>query len=351
MCYNNFEYNPSYEVQNIDETISMDDSEELGLSGHKNFENSYNSNYQLLEPWCVNFLKKIITNSEENEVIPEENKKRYLCRKRQKSHEILSENDLSPISNSINLCENKSINNFDKTKKKDIEIPISNNIEKTSSLIHSDESFQYSSNINDEIISEKEDINNFGKEMFFSKNKKQRKKKKKNIPQRKYNADEIIKKFVSKFIKDSVKWLNERLKAEGSRKLFKLLPQVFTKKFYKKKKSLLDLSFKTILSKNFCEGKKISDFYLNKLNHNRCVLKYLEKRSKISEESNFNSIKNMKYKELLNNFLSSKDFEVHIKELKKKKKEKEEYISRYVFVVRNIIDYYSSEKRKKKYYS
>ena len=350
MCYNNFDFNPSHEVQNIDETISMDDSEELGLSGHKNFENSYNSNYQLLEPWCVNFLKKIITNSEENEVIPEENKKRYLCRKRQKSHEILSEKDLSPISNSINLCENISINNFDKTKKKDIEIPISNNIEKTSSSIDLDESSQYPSNINNENISEKEDINNFWKEMFFSENKKQRKKKKKNISQRKYNADEIIKKFVPKFIKDLVNRLNKRLKAEGSRKLFKLLPQIFTKKLQEKKKSLLDLSFKTILSKNFCEGKKISDFYLNKLNHNRCVLKYLEKRSKISEESNFNSIKNMKYKELLNNFLSSKDFEVHINELKKKK-EKEEYISRYVIVVRNIIDYYSSEKRKKKYYS
>ena len=361
MLDNNFYYfkinNPLYECQNIDE--SMNDLNKQGLSQLKNLnqeymENSYNSNNQLQDQWYVNILKNIMANTEENEVTLEENRKRYLCQKRKKSHEIIyDEQDLSPISNSINLCENKNtsiINNFDKTKKNDIEIPISNKIEKTkeknSSFIYLDESFQYPSNINIEFISEKEDKNNFGKEKFFSENQKQRKKKKKNISKRKYNADEIIKKFISKFIKGLVKWINESLKAEGSRKLFKLLPQNFTKELGKKKKSLLDLSLKTILSKNFCEGKKISDFCLKKLNHNRCVLKYLEKRIKISEKSNFNSIKNMKYKELLNNFLSSKDFEVHINELKENKKEKEQYLSRYVFVVRNIIYYYSSERKK-----
>ena len=358
MLDNNFYYfkinNPLHECQNIDE--SLNDFNKQGLSQLKNLNQEYmeNSN-QLQDQWFVNILKNVIANTEENEVTLEENRKRYLCKKRKKSHEIIYEQDLSQISNSINLCENKNtsiINNFDKTKKNDIEIPISNKIEKTkektSSLIYLDESFQYPSNINIEIISEKEDKNNFGKEMFFSENKKQRKKKKKNISQRKYNADEIIKKFISKFIKGLVKWLNESLKAEGSRKLFKLLPQNFTKELGKKKKSLLDLSLKTILSKNFCEGKQISYFCLKKLNHNRCVLKYLEKRTEISEKSNFNSIKNMKYKELLNNFLSSKDFEVHINELKENKKETEQYLSRYVFVVRNIIYYYSSEKREKK---
>ena len=58
----------------------------------------------------------------------------------------------------------------------------------------------------------------------------------------------------------------------------------------------LHLSFKEIFSKNFSESIKENDVNMKKYYYNISVLDYLEKNKDISEKSNYNIFKDMKFK-------------------------------------------------------
>ena len=79
---------------------------------------------------------------------------------------------------------------------------------------------------------------------------------------------------------------------------------------------------------------------MNKYYHNLKVLKYLENNKEISKKSNFNNIKDMKYYEVFNEYLNSKEFEEEI--LRLHKKENDIYIKRYISKAMNLIDFFNN---------
>ena len=165
-----------------------------------------------------------------------------------------------------------------------------------------------------------------------------------NVQARKENADNIRKKIKSRFLKYLRNTVNEKLKLAGSKKFFKFLPQIFTSDISREKnKVVLNLSFKEIFSKNFCEGKKIKENDSDLLNyyHNISVLEYLEQNDKISEKSNFNNFKNMKFYQIFNEYLKSREFEMEIASLKKAK-ENDKYIRNYIIKASDLMDFFAN---------
>lgn len=175
-----------------------------------------------------------------------------------------------------------------------------------------------------------------------SNNKKERKK---NIIQRKFNSDNIRKKFVMKLFKDLTNSANKKLKNDGVKKIFKLLPENLIKNLTKKKNQnifkFLDLSFKDIFSETFLEKKKKTIPGLSKFNKNISTINYLEKKFKNNENSNYNNFKNKKMHEIIKEYLESEEFETAIDGLKK---ENDDYINRFVVTAYNLIDFLSTNK-------
>ena len=163
-----------------------------------------------------------------------------------------------------------------------------------------------------------------------------------NINLENENADNIRKKIKSRFLKVLRNTVNERLKIAGSQKFFKFLSQKFISNISKEKnKAALDLTFKEIFSKDFSEGETKDQAEYNNYYHNLEVLNYLEKNKEISENSNFNIFKNMKYSQIFNEYLKSKEFEIEIASLKREK-ENEKYIKDYIIKASDLIDFFSN---------
>ena len=180
------------------------------------------------------------------------------------------------------------------------------------------------------------------KKIFTQIPKKPKKPKEKNIEHRKDNADNIRKKIKVKFHKFLKNAINEKLKKAGSKFLFKALSQDFITNITKEKnKQILDLPLKKIFSLNFSDKEnKNKEFNLK-------VLEYLDKNHNISEKSNFNKIKNMKYEQAFNEYLLSKEFKIAISTLKKDN-ENDKYIKNYIIKAHNFINFFKHDKKKKK---
>ena len=172
--------------------------------------------------------------------------------------------------------------------------------------------------------------------------KKKSNKKIQNVQKRKENADNIRKKIKSRFLKYLRNIINERLKAAGSKKLFKFLPQKFICNVSKEKnKAVLNLTLREIVLKNFCEEKNENDSELRNYYHNLSVLEYLEKNNEISEKSQFNNFKNLKFYQIFNEYLKSKEFEMEIAGLKKEK-ENDKYIKNYIIKAYELMDFFTN---------
>ena len=174
--------------------------------------------------------------------------------------------------------------------------------------------------------------------------KKRRKIKIKDVHTRKENADNIRKKIKLRFLKHLRNVVNERLREAGAKKIFKFLPQRFTSDISRKKnKAVLNLSFKEIFSKNFLEGYALNENNSDLLNyyHNISVLEYLEKNKEISEKSNFNIFKDMKFYQIFNEYLKSREFEMEIASLREEK-ENDKYIKNYIIKARDLIDFFAN---------
>ena len=70
----------------------------------------------------------------------------------------------------------------------------------------------------------------------------------------------------------------------------------------------------------------------------------MENNEEISKKVNFEKIKNMKFSDLFNEYLKSKEFEDDILKLKKEDKESQEYINDYIIKAINYIKYFSKSK-------
>ena len=126
--------------------------------------------------------------------------------------------------------------------------------------------------------------------------------------------------------------INEKLKNAGSKYIFKALPQSFITNIAKKiNKPILDLPLEEIFKKFIGKEK-------NNREHNLFVLEYLENHNDISEKSNFNKIKNMKYEDAFNEYLMSKEFKIVISTLKKEN-ENDKYIKDYIIKAYGLINF------------
>ena len=177
---------------------------------------------------------------------------------------------------------------------------------------------------------------------FFTETPKIYRKKKKNITKRKQNSDNIRKKIKARFLKSLKNAINEKLKKAGAKLIFTYLPQSFISNLSKKKnKEVLNMTLKEILAKNFCDGDgKGKNADLAKYEHNLFVLQYLQNCQEISEKSNFNNIKNMKYSEIFNEYLKSKEFGLEITTLKQEK-ENDNYIKDYIIKAINFLNFFN----------
>ena len=76
----------------------------------------------------------------------------------------------------------------------------------------------------------------------------------------------------------------------------------------------MDYEFKVFLKKNFVDDYKDFTFY-----NNLSTLKYIEENIKICLKSRFNTINPMKYREFLNEFFYSEEFDKSVGLLKKRR--------------------------------
>ena len=199
---------------------------------------------------------------------------------------------------------------------------------------------------------------------------------KSKIRKRKEKPDDIRKKIKAKFLKSMKNCINEKLMNAKSKELFDFLPQCFICSITKKgnDKSILNMTFKDLMSTDFTERYKKKSFTKENSNENILkkkkkrnldssdnnqdnnqdknpdkkkyiknvkTLKYLEEENNknICEKVHFDSIQKMTFTDLFNEYLKSNEFEEDI--LKLKEKENNEYINDYIIKAFNFIKYFS----------
>ena len=175
-------------------------------------------------------------------------------------------------------------------------------------------------------------------------------KKKRVKKKRKFKPDDIRKKIKARFHKTIKNIINENLKKAGSKELFDFLPQCFIGNVSKKTNSkCFELTYKELLSTNFLIELHKEDYRNSKVDQNKYkknvkVLDYLEQNPDICKRSGFDLIKDRKYKDLLNIYFTSAQFENSLIQLKAEK-ESPEYIQEYINRAKNYVSFYSNVKK------
>ena len=171
---------------------------------------------------------------------------------------------------------------------------------------------------------------------------KKKSKKQRNIKTRKENSDNIIKKIKTRFLKTLKIKINEILKMAGSKKFFCFLPQAFITNINKaKNNSILNMTYKEILTKNFISWKKSDSNGINNYLHNKYILEYLENNKDTFKNLNYN-IFNLTYSQLYQEYFESKEFEMEIANLIKNETLK--YTKRYIIKASNFLNYFHKKK-------
>jgi len=170
---------------------------------------------------------------------------------------------------------------------------------------------------------------------------------------RKEKEDNIRKKIKSNFHKKLRKIINNLIKKSGAKLTFESFPQNFISDISKKTnfevlyltyEEILDYSYQKLINKNKKELKKYriksDEVSLKKYWKNKETLDYLNSNPLISEQSGWQKIKSMKYKDLLNAYFNSDEFDQIIHELYKK--EKHNYINQYIFFSKTYVSFFQS---------
>jgi hypothetical protein len=233
-------------------------------------------------------------------------------------------------------------------------------------------------------------------------NNRKQKQGKPNGKKRKDKPDNIRKKIKARFLKILRTRINDKLKNSNSTLFFDKLPQCFISNISKNgNKYILDMTIKELLTKNFFEDdtskensnktfiqkKRNPDKDKNKKNQkvlksldgnsdkrkpnkdqfkkiqkvlecdtnndtrnpnkdkyekNQKVLEYLDNNSEIRNNSNFNVISKLTFREIFKEYLKSEEFENDILELKNKNNN-EKYIKDYIIKAYDFLDYFSKE--------
>ena len=176
-------------------------------------------------------------------------------------------------------------------------------------------------------------------------------KKKRVRKKRKFKPDDIRKKIKARFHKALKNIINDNLKKAGSKELFDFFPQCFIANVSKKVNAkYFQFTYKELLSTNFIvelnkEEYRNNVIDTNKYKKNIKVLNYLENNPDICKRSGFDLIKDKKYKDILNIYFTSAEFENSLFILKKEN-ESSEYIQEYINKAKNYVSFYSNVKIK-----
>lgn len=179
------------------------------------------------------------------------------------------------------------------------------------------------------------------KKYYYSESGRRKKIKKKC----KYKDDIIRKKIKSRFHKSLKNIINKNLKNSGSKYLFDCLSQCFIGNMSKVlNNKCLDMTYKELIMHDF--SNKLSNYRhtskdSEKYEKNLKVLGYLERNPEICKNSGFEIVQNLKYRDLLNNYFHSAEFEESLNEIKKED-ESEDYLQSYIYKAKNYINFYSN---------
>ena len=165
---------------------------------------------------------------------------------------------------------------------------------------------------------------------------------------RKDKEDNIRKKIKANFHKAIRKIINRKLKENGSKYLLDSFPSSFICDISKKTNfEVMELTYEQLFDYAYNKYKNIDgkDYIIKrkevaekKYQKNIEILKYLEENRKISDESGWEIIKNMKYKNLLKAYFNSNEFEQAIEDLSKK--ETANYTNAYIHFASTYVDYF-----------
>ena len=164
---------------------------------------------------------------------------------------------------------------------------------------------------------------------------------------RKYKPDDIRKKIKARFHKSIKNIINENLKNAGSKYFFSFLPQIFISSISRQKNyQVLDFTYRQLLETDFVsnidENKyKNKNVDYSKYKNNLKVLEYLDNHPDICKASGFDIMGNMKYKDLLDQYFNSDEFDKAIRRLKEENEE-DEYIEEYKDKAKSYVKFFSS---------
>ena len=358
--------------QNFDENLN-ENFEENGIaapifSGNSMEEESQPNdffNFSLLNSSNICDVKqedKDLGNIKENNIVNKENnieKKEDKSEKKEINFQIgdfvtpLGDNDNIDNTNHNNL-NSKSSNSLNNVK--DInaqETPGNNNLSNSSSSQNTNKSSVLSlslSNISPLSQNDKVEIicktfcpaqnPEVNKTSVSSKKKRKTKRPKSKIKKVKYKLEGIRKKIKSRMHKRLKSYYNKKLTDCGSKMLFEFFPQSFiTDVSVIKNKAYLNLSMRKLLTMIF--GTRAKD--KEKVNVNKKVLSYLDSNHEIRIQSGVDKFINSIYRDIINEYVEGKLFEEDVKKLKKEGKA-EEYINKYIYVAKHLVEFYENGK-------
>ena len=186
--------------------------------------------------------------------------------------------------------------------------------------------------------------------VIFNVTKKKRKEKGDNIRKK-------IKRFFHKYLR---KVINTKLERAGSKYFFESFSQIFISDITLKTNfKVMELTYEQLLIYTYNQeinddkNDKAKDYIHKskatadkKYKRNIKVLEYLNRNGKISEESGWEIIKNIKYKDLLRAYFNSNEFLLSVEELSKK--ESNGYIFSYNYFALNYVQFFLGYHQKDK---
>ena len=175
------------------------------------------------------------------------------------------------------------------------------------------------------------------------------------ILRRRDKEDEIRKKIKSKFHKFFLNYINKKLSKAGSKKFFESFGQYFISDITRETNhAVMKITYFQLFKYNrdkLINDEKYKTKYYNKSKFivaikkdlkNQETLEYLESNPEISKLSDWDKIKNMKYSDLLKEFLASNEFLQSIKDLYEN--EENDYIESFKYFADTYVDYFLNYK-------
>ena len=172
---------------------------------------------------------------------------------------------------------------------------------------------------------------------------------------RRDKEDEIRKKIKSKFHKFFLNYINKKLSKAGSKKFFESFGQYFISDITRETNhAVMKITYFQLFKYNrdkLINDEKYKTKYYNKSKFivaikkdlkNQETLEYLESNPEISKLSDWDKIKNMKYSDLLKEFLASNEFLQSIKDLYEN--EENDYIDSFKYYTDTYVDFFLNYK-------